>query len=59
MISFIAYKRLPPIQLTVPLQATGRQVLTPEADAGGFPGASQEQKQHSSVWMQFSSFSLA
>lgn len=34
------FLHLPPIQLTVPLQATGWQVLTPEADAGEFCGAS-------------------
>lgn len=59
MISFISYKHLPPVQLTVALQATGRQVLTPEADAGGFSGAFQEQKKHTSVWAQFFSFLLA
>lgn len=59
MTSFISYKHLPPMQLTVPLQATGRQVLSPEADAGGFSGAPQEQKKHASVWMQFFSFLLA
>ena len=65
MISFASHWRLPPTplwpaaRLAVPLRDAGRQALTSGADAGGFPGTSQEQNKRSSVWIQFSSSLLA